>query len=74
MGVLAAPHSAIFDISLESARESAESRTRATVTVDGITGRRSTDVARDWRTLETQLQACYRSLAAVLAADGAGPT
>lgn len=55
-------HALTFGIPKERARESAEWRTRAAVTVDGITGRRSTDVAGDWRWLEDQLRRCYRSL------------
>lgn len=61
--VLADLHAATFDIGRDRALESGEWRAKAAITVDGITGRRSTDVARDWRILEEQLRHCYRSLA-----------
>ena len=60
--VLTDLHAATFGISRGRARESAEWRTKAAITVDGITGRRSTDLERDWRLLEEQLRHCYRSL------------
>ena len=60
--VLTALHAATFGIAPERARESAEWRTQAAMTVDGITGHRSTDSAADWRRLEDQLRHCYRSL------------
>ncbi|HLF77184.1 MAG TPA: hypothetical protein VJB57_06785 [Dehalococcoidia bacterium] len=56
-------HSALFGISPEEARESAEWRLRALNTVDGITGKTSTDVAGDWRKLEAELVRCYSSIA-----------
>lgn len=61
--VLADLHAATFAIARDLALESGEWRARAAITVDGITGRRSADVARDWRILEDQLRRCYRSLA-----------
>lgn len=61
-------HAATFGIPRERAVESAEARTRAAIIVDGITGRRSTDVARDWLHLAADLRSCYRSLLAELRA------
>lgn len=55
-------HSAIFGISREQARESAELRVLANNTVDLITGKTSTDPEGDWQKLEGYLQDCYRSL------------
>lgn len=60
--VLTDLHAATFGIGRERARESGEWRTRAAITVDGITGHRSTDIEADWRLLEDQLRRCYRSL------------
>jgi hypothetical protein len=60
--VLTRLHAATFGIASERARESAEWRTKAAMTVDEITGRRSKDVEADWRLLEDQLRRCYRSL------------
>ncbi len=65
--VLADLHSATFDISQERAHESADWRAKAAITVDGITGRRSTDLVGDWHLLEDQLGRCYRSLAREIA-------
>lgn len=56
-------HSAIFGISADDARESAEWRLRAMNRVDTITGKTSTDVEGDWRRIEEELQRCYRSIA-----------
>lgn len=67
--VLADLHAATFAIARDRALESGEWRARAAITVDGITGRRSDDVARDWRILEDQLRRCYRSLAHEIAED-----
>lgn len=55
-------HSAIFGISREQARESAELRVLANNTVDLITGKTSTDPEADWKRLEGYLQQCYHSL------------
>ncbi len=55
-------HSAIFGITLEQARESAEWRLLAATTVDLITSHTSTDVEGDWTKLEDYLQRCYRSI------------
>lgn len=65
--VLAELHAWTFGIPRDRALESGEWRAKAAITVDGITGRRSTDVASDWRILEEQLRSCYRSLANELA-------
>lgn len=55
-------HSAIFGLSPEKARESAELRVLANNTVDLITSHTSTDPESDWRKLEDYLQQCYRSI------------
>jgi hypothetical protein len=55
-------HSAIFDLSPEQAKESAEWRLRAANTVDLITSNTSTDVESDWAKLEEYLRQCYRSI------------
>lgn len=60
-------HSAIFGITPEQARESAEWRVKASNLVDGITGHTSIDVAGDWKRLEEYLCQCYRSIQAQLA-------
>ena len=59
---LVALHSAIFGLTPEEARESAEWRLLAANTVDLITNKNSTDVARDWIKLEEYLRHCYRSI------------
>lgn len=63
VNVLTDLHAVTFGIPRERAKESGDWRTKAAITVDGITGRRSTDLAADWRLLEEQLRSCYRSLA-----------
>jgi hypothetical protein len=55
-------HSAIFELSPEQAKESAEWRLLAATTVDLITSNTSTDVGGDWDTLEEYLRRCYRSI------------
>jgi len=55
-------HSAIFAISPEQAKESAEWRLLAATTVDLITSHTSTDVEGDWSKLEEYLRRCYRSI------------
>jgi hypothetical protein len=55
-------HSAIFGITPEQARESAELRVLAGNTVDLITSKASTDVAADWAKLEEYLRRCYSSI------------
>lgn len=59
---LIALHSAIFDLSPEQARESAEWRLLAANIVDLITSRTSTDVEGDWKKLEEYLRRCYQSI------------
>jgi hypothetical protein len=55
-------HSAIFGITPEQARESAELRVLANNTVDLITSKTSTDPEADWIELEDYLRRCYRSI------------
>ena len=52
-------HAALFGISRESARRSAELRARAAQAVDRITGRYSKDVNDDWMQVESYLQQAY---------------
>lgn len=59
---LADLHGAMFGLSPERARPSAEWRVRANDTVDRITGHTSTDVEGDWARLEDDLRRCYRSI------------
>lgn len=55
-------HSALFGLSPEEVRESAELRVQAANTVDVITRKKSTDVEGDWRRVESYLLQCYASL------------
>jgi hypothetical protein len=55
-------HSAIFGITPEQARESAELRVLANNTVDHITSKTSADPEADWLKLEDYLRQCYRSI------------
>jgi hypothetical protein len=57
--VLIQLHSAIFGLSEEQVRESAEYRLLAADRVDLITGKKSTDVEGDWAKLEADLRRCY---------------
>ncbi len=59
---LIALHSALFDLTAEQARKSAEWRLLAATTVDLITNGTSTDVEGDWSNLEASLQKAYRSV------------
>ncbi len=59
---LIALHSAIFGLTAEQARKSAEWRLLAANTVDLITSRTSTDVEGDWRKLEVYLRNAYSSI------------
>lgn len=52
-------HTALFGISGEAARRSAELRAQAAQAVDRITGRYSTDVENDWQQVESYLQKAY---------------
>lgn len=59
---MVALHSAIFGITPEQARESAELRVEANNVVDTITSKQSTNPAQDWRKLEVLLRQCYSSI------------
>ncbi|HYN88146.1 MAG TPA: hypothetical protein VER55_06430 [Ardenticatenaceae bacterium] len=59
---LARLHAALFNATVEQMRPSAEYRALANKTVDEITGKRSTNVAEDWRTVERYLQQAYRAV------------
>jgi len=59
---LMALHSALFGLTPEQARESAEWRLLAANTVDLITSRTSTDVEGDWSKLEAYLLKAYGSI------------
>jgi len=59
---LIALHSAIFALSPEAVRESAEWRLKAANIVDLITSRASTNIEEDWRALEDYLRRCYSSI------------
>lgn len=52
-------HTALFAAPAPAIRASAEERARAAEAVDRITGRRSTDVAADWRLVEEHLRQAY---------------
>ncbi len=65
-------HSAIFGITPEQARPSAELRVLANNTVDLITSKTSTDPEADWVKLEDYLCQCYRSIRDVLSGQLAG--
>ena len=55
-------HSALFGLTPEQARESAELRVLANNTVDLITSRTSSNPEADWAIVEEYLRQCYRSL------------
>ncbi|MBL8130481.1 MAG: hypothetical protein JNL42_01380 [Anaerolineae bacterium] len=57
-------HAALFGLSGEQARESAELRVEANNVLDTITGGTSRDPAADWQRCQSLLQRCYRSLQA----------
>ncbi len=59
---LIALHSALFGLTSEQARESAEWRVLAANTVDLITSRASTDIEGDWSKLEGYLRKAYGSI------------
>jgi hypothetical protein len=59
---LIALHSAIFGLTAEQARKSAEWRLLAANTVDLITSGTSTDIEGDWRKLEAYLRKAYSSI------------
>ncbi len=60
-------HCAIFGLTPQQARESAELRVKASDTVDLITSKTSTNVAADWAKLEQYLHQCYASIQRELA-------
>ena len=55
-------HSALFGLARTQVQESAMFRSVALTVVDLITSHSSTDIAADWKKVEGQLQACYRSI------------
>ena len=55
-------HSALFGLTPEEVRTSAEYRLRAANTVDLITSKKSTDIEADWASLERDLCECYASI------------
>jgi hypothetical protein len=61
-------HFALFDLSPEQVRASAEWRVLAASTVDLITSKTSTDVEGDWAKLEEYLRHCSRSIQLQLSA------
>src|SRR5205085_3092816 len=69
---LIALHSAIFALSPEAVRESAEWRLKAANIVDLISSRTSTNIEQDWGALEDYLRRCYSSLQQALDASSAG--
>ncbi|HEV2581723.1 MAG TPA: hypothetical protein VGT44_12790 [Ktedonobacteraceae bacterium] len=59
---LVALHSAIFALSPEAVRESAEWRLKAANIVDLITSRTSSNIEEDWKALEEYLRRCYAAI------------
>jgi hypothetical protein len=55
-------HCAIFALTPDQARESAQWRLQAATTVDRITSKTSEDIEEDWVRLEEDLRRCYRSI------------
>jgi hypothetical protein len=64
---MVALHAAVFGLSPERTRESAERRVEANNTVDRITAG-APNAETEWALLKQQLSACYRSIAHELAA------
>src|SRR4051794_28340899 len=62
VATMMALQSAIFGLTDNEARESAEWRARSLVTLDRITGSRSSDIEEDWRQVEEELRQCYRAV------------
>jgi len=60
--VLTELHAAVFGLSLNQARESAEWRVEANNIVDLITTYKSANPAEDWAKLENYLHSCYQSI------------
>ena len=67
-------HAALFGLTPAQARHSARLRVLANNVVDGITSRRSRDVAADWARLEGYLRDCYRSIRTELSRTPSPPT
>ena len=59
-------HAALFGLSPDQARASAEERVLASTLVDRITSGESTDKDRDWAQIRAALERCYRSIQAQL--------
>jgi hypothetical protein len=55
-------HSAVFNISPDDARESAELRVMANNVLDTITSRTSSNPEADWKRCEDYLRQCYQSI------------
>ncbi len=60
--VLVDLHSALFNLTPDQVRESAELRVQAATIVDRITGKKSTYIEGDWTLLEEYLRQCYTSI------------
>lgn len=56
-------HAALFHLTVEQARPSAQWRLQAAVLVDRITAGDSTDVEGDWHRVEANLREAYRAVA-----------
>jgi hypothetical protein len=63
---MTALHAALFGLTEDKVRQSAELRVEANNILDTITGKTSPDPARDWQRCEELLQRCYRSLQAAI--------
>ncbi len=61
-------HAALFGLSAEQVRESAELRVQANNVLDTITGKSSSDPERDWQRCEELLQRAYLSIQSALEA------
>lgn len=59
---LAALHAALFGLTTDEARESAEWRVRALIALDRVTGGTTTDAEADWQGCEVALGRCYRAV------------
>ena len=57
-------HAELFGLEPAAVAESARYRLEALNAVDRITSHRSTDVDADWRSVDDNLRACYRSIVA----------
>lgn len=61
-------HGALFGLTDAEARESAEWRVKALISLDRITGGTTTDAECDWQQAEDELRRCYRSIGRYLTA------